>query len=76
MRSPSELLSALGDCELGRLIEMTDSPHLTGREHAHAKGWLLGYLLCLRDLGRITVEEYEAWASDMSQLAVAIKPEE
>jgi hypothetical protein len=71
MRSPSKLLGELGDCELGRLIEMTDSPHLTEREHTHAKEWLLGYLLCLRDLGRITAEEYEAWASDPSLLAVA-----
>jgi hypothetical protein len=71
MRSLPELLGELGDCELGRLIEMTDSPHLTEREHAHAKEWLLDYLLCLRDLGRINVEEYEAWASDPSLLAVA-----
>lgn len=71
MRSLPELLDELGDCELGRLIEMTESPHLTEREHAHAKEWLLGYLLCLRDLGRINVEEYEAWASDPSLLAVA-----
>lgn len=70
MRSLPELLGELGDCELGRLIEMTYSPHLTEREHAHAKEWLLGYLLCLRDLGRINVEEYEAWASDPSLLAV------
>lgn len=76
MRSIPALLSELGDCEFGRLIEMTDSPHLSEREHAHAKGWLLGYLLCLRDMGRITAEEYEAWASDTALLAVAIKPRE
>lgn len=76
MRSISELLGQLGDCELACLIEMTKSPHLTSRDRADAAKWLFGYLLCLRDQGRISSEEYEAWAAEPDQLAVAIKPEE
>lgn len=76
MRTLSELLSDLGDCELGRLIEMTGSPHLTERDHTDARKWLFGYLMCLRDLGRISTEEYEAWATDPGLLAIAITPKE
>jgi hypothetical protein len=76
MRSPSELLAQLGDCELGRLIDMSKSPHLTARDRSDAAKWLFGYLLCLRDQGRISPEEYETWASEPGQLALAIKPEE
>ena len=76
MRSLSALLTELGDCELGRLIEMTDSQHLTERDHANAGKWLFGYLLCLRDLGRITADECEAWASEPRRRALADKPKE
>jgi len=76
MRSPSELLAQLGDCQLSKLIEMTDSPLLTEQVHTSAAGWIFGYLMCLKDLGHITAEEYETWAAEPGQLAVAIKPEE
>lgn len=58
------------------LIDMTDSPHLTERDHSDAGKWLFGYLLCLRDLGRISVEEFEAWASEPRRRALADKLEE
>lgn len=76
MRSLSALLSELGDCQLAQFIDRADDPLLTKQGREMAGDWAFGYLTCLKDLGRITDEEYSALASEPRRLALAAKPRE
>ena len=76
MRSLSALLSELGDCQLAQFIDRADDPLLTKQGREMAGDWAFGYLVCLRDIGRITDEEYGALASEPRRRALAAKPKE
>lgn len=76
MRTLSELLSELGDSKLALFIDGTGNPLLTKQGREMSADWAIGYLTCLKDLGRISDEEYTALAPEPRRLALAAKPKE
>ncbi len=76
MRSLSALLSELGDCQLAQFNDRADDPRWTKQGREMAGDWAFGYLTCLKDLGRITDEEYGALASEPRRRALAAQPRE
>lgn len=76
MRSLSTLLAELGESHLTLFIDRTDDPLWTKQGREMAGDWAFGYLTCLKDLGRISDEEYNALAPEPRRLALATKPAE
>lgn len=71
MRSLSELLSELGESHLALFTDSAEDLRLTSRGREMAGDWAFGYLCALRDLGRISAEEYDALASEPRRRALA-----
>lgn len=76
MRSLSTLLAELGESHLTLFIDRADDPRLTKQGREMAGDWAFGYLTCLKDLGRISDEEYNAMSPEPRRLALATKPAE
>lgn len=71
MRSLPELLSELGESHLAMFIDRADDPRMTRAGRETAGDWAFGYLCALRDLGRISADEYDALASEPRRRALA-----
>ncbi len=76
MRTLAELLSELGESHLALFVDRADDLRLTRAGREIAGDWAFGYLCALRDIGRISAEEYDALASEPRRLALAAKPKE
>lgn len=71
MRTLSELLSELGESHLALFIDRAGDLRLTSAGREMAGDWAFGYLCALRDIGRISAEEYDALASEPRRRALA-----
>ena len=71
MRSLPELLGELGESHLALFVDRADDLRLTRAGREIASDWAFGYLCALRDIGRISVEEYDALASEPRRRALA-----
>ena len=76
MRTLAELLSELGESHLALFVDRADDLRLTRAGREIAGDWAFGYLCALRDLGRISAEEYDALVSEPRRRAPAAKPTE
>lgn len=76
MRTLSELLSELGDSKLALFIDGAGDPLLTKEGREISADRAIGYLICLKDLGHISEEEYSALAPEPRRRASAEKHRE